>query len=68
MQALQQGVVMFVLVEFKDKSLSVMDISSIDEYEKFPPKLGDEVVVTWPASGKKRAEKCQAVVLQFGGM
>lgn len=58
---------MFVLVEFSDKSLSVMDESAIDDYDKCNPTAGSEVVVTWPATGKKKAEKCHAIILKVGG-
>jgi hypothetical protein len=57
----------FVLVEFSDKSLSVVDVSSIEDHENGPPKIGDEVVVKWQVGKKKMTERCPATVLHIGG-
>jgi hypothetical protein len=57
----------FVLVEFSDKSLSVMDISSIDDCKNSPLNTGDEVVVKWPNGKKKVTENCPATILYIGG-
>jgi hypothetical protein len=56
----------FVLVEFSDKSVSVMERSSIDDNSS-QLDIGDEVVVKWPNDRKKKTENCPATILKIGG-
>ena len=51
---------MYFLGEFGYKSLAVMDESAIDDYSSSPRRVGADIVVTCPAIGRKKSEKCDA--------